>query len=181
MYVAATMTCAAAFASFAWGVLRFFRRSSAPTALTRVTAVAGLFFGAWHILAIAGASSTPGRIAAGIAAHTVAMALFWSAIHACRTRPLTAIFEPDVPARLVEEGVYRYMRHPFYTAYSIFWFGGWMATESRIALLSVVVMMLIYVRGARAEERKFARSPLAEPYAAYRRRVGAWSPRIKQK
>jgi protein-S-isoprenylcysteine O-methyltransferase Ste14 len=177
MYLAATLTCVAAFSSFGWGVLRFFVKPAGPTARAVVTAALGLFFGAWHMFAIATAATDGWRIALGIAAHAVSGLLFWGAVRACRSRPLTAIFEADLPVRLVESGPYAYVRHPFYTAYTIFWLGGWVASGSIVTLVSVPVMVGIYVYGAREEERKFSRSPVAAEYADYRRRVGAWLPR----
>jgi protein-S-isoprenylcysteine O-methyltransferase Ste14 len=177
MTIAATLTCAAAFSSFGWGVLRFFVKPAGPTPRAVVTAALGLFFGAWHLFAIATATTDAWRLMLGIAAHAVSGLLFWSAVRACRSLPLTAIFEADLPVRLVETGPYAYVRHPFYTAYTIFWLGGWVASGSIVTLISVPVMLGIYVHGAREEERKFARSSIAGEYADYRRRVGAWLPR----
>ena len=92
-----------------------------------------------------------------------------------------AIFEADLPVRLVQSGPYAYVRHPFYSAYTIFWLGGWVASGSMVALLSVPVMLGIYVQGAREEERKFSRSSFAGEYADYRRRVGAWLPHVPRR
>jgi protein-S-isoprenylcysteine O-methyltransferase Ste14 len=177
MSTAATLTCVAAFASFGWGVLRFFVKPAVPSARAIATAALGLFFGGWQVVAIATATTDPWRIGLGIAAHVVSGLLFWSAVRACRSRPLTAIFEADLPVRLVESGPYAYLRHPFYAAYTIFWLGGWVASGSLVTLVSVPVMLGIYVHGAKEEERKFARSSFAGEYADYRRRVGAWLPR----
>lgn len=180
MYFAATITCVAAFSSFGWGVVRFFEKPKGPSPLAIVTAVLGLVFGAAHIHAMATASTDAWRLALGIAAHGASALLFWSAIRACQS-PLTAIFEADLPVRLVATGPYAYVRHPFYCAYTIFWLGGWVASGSLMTLLSVPVMVGIYVYGARQEERKFSRSSLATAYAEYRQRVGAWLPRITRR
>ena len=177
MNVAVTLTCIAAFSSFSWGVLRFFLKPAGPSWRAIVTAALGLFFGGWHMVAIATSTVEPWRMAIGMVAHIVAGAVFWAAVRACEAQPLTAIFEADLPRRLVHTGPYAHVRHPFYSAYTIFWLGGWIASGSLVALISVVVMLVIYVQGAREEERKFARSTLAEEYAAYRERVGAWLPR----
>lgn len=177
MSLAAAAICAAAFASFGWGVLRFFKKPGGPSPLAVVTAALGLAFGIAHIHALATASAGVTRLSIGIAAHIAATLLFWSAIGACES-PLTAIFETDLPVRLIETGPYAYVRHPFYCAYGIFWIGGWVAAASLLTTLSVPVMLGIYIYGAREEERKFARSLLAGEYADYRRRVRAWWPRV---
>jgi protein-S-isoprenylcysteine O-methyltransferase Ste14 len=177
VYIVATLTCIATLTSFGWGVLRFFVKPAGPTWRAVMTAALGLFFGAWQVLAIGTSTTDAWRVALGMAAHTASSLLFWAAVHACKSQPLTAIFEPDLPLRIVQAGPYAYVRHPFYSAYTIFWFGGWVASGSLVALLSVAVMLGIYVHGAKEEERKFSRSPLATEYTGYRQRVGAWLPR----
>ena len=177
MFIVATLTCMATLTSFGWAVLRFFVKPAGPTWRAVMTAALGLFFGAWHVVAIATATTEVWRVALGMTAHAAASLLFWTAVRACRSQPLTAIFEPDLPLRVVEDGPFAYLRHPFYSAYTIFWLGGWVASGSLVALCSVAVMLGIYVHGAREEERKFSRSPVAAEYADYRQRVGAWLPR----
>ena len=170
MHAAAVITSLAAFASFGWGVLRFFRKPSGPSPRALAVAGFGLGFSVWNIVALAHASAAPIFAGAGIAGHVLATLLFWGAIRACQGRPLTAIFETDQPVHLVRRGPYRWMRHPFYTSYTIFWFSGWIASGSTVSLLAALTMLAFYVQGAREEERKFAASPLAQEYAAYRRR-----------
>lgn len=179
MCVAAALTGVVVFASFAWGVLRFFEKPSGASPRAIVTAFFGLVFGVAQIHALA--TTTAGwRVALAIGAHVASAVIFWSAIRACKS-PLTAIFETDLPVRLVDTGPYAYVRHPFYCAYTIFWVGGWVASGSLLATLSVAVMLGIYVHGAREEERKFLRSPLAAAYVDYRRCVGAWLPRFTRR
>lgn len=173
MFLVAAFTCAAVFAGFGWGVLRFFRTAAGPSPRARLVAVLGAGFAAWHVWAIAASTGPAALAAAGAVLHLVAAALFWRAVGAARTRPLTAIFEADLPEVLVERGPFRYLRHPFYASYTLFWIAGALASASIVAAASVVVMLGLYVQGAREEEAKFARSPLAADYASYRRRVGA--------
>jgi protein-S-isoprenylcysteine O-methyltransferase Ste14 len=170
MHAAAVLTSLAAFASFGWGVVRFFRKPSGPSARALAVAGLGLGFSVWNVVALAHSSAAPGLIAAGTAGHVLATLLFWSAIRACQGTPLTAIFEADVPVRVVSGGPYRWMRHPFYTSYTLFWFSGWIASGSAVSLAGALAMLAFYVQGAREEERKFAASSLKAQYDAYRRR-----------
>ena len=178
MHLASALTCLTAFSSFSWGAVRFFTKPSGLTRRAGATASLGVFFAGWHVYAIATAATSPWRAALGMIAHALAAAIFWTAVRACQSQPLTAIFEDDLPVRLVRRGPYAYVRHPFYTAYTIFWLGGWVASDSLVTLLSVAAMLAIYVRGAMEEERKFSRSALAREYAAYRTRVRAWRPAV---
>jgi protein-S-isoprenylcysteine O-methyltransferase Ste14 len=177
MNIVAAFTCASAFSSFGWGILYFFAKPSGRTWRAAAVALLGLFFGGCQMYAIATSTLHPWRVAVGVFAHLASTTIFWSAVWTCRRHRLTAIFETDLPVELVDNGPYRCVRHPIYAAYTIFWLGGWVASGSSVTLLSVVVMTAIYAVGARAEERKFMRSPLAAQYAAYQQRVGRWFPK----
>jgi len=180
MSIAAAIVCLSAFASFGWGVLSFFKKPAGPSRRAMMTAALGVFFGVWQIYEMATATSEAWRVVIGIAAHAASAWLFWSAVKACQSG-LTAIFEADLPIRLVDGGPYAYVRHPFYCSYAIFWLAGWITSGSVVGLLSVLVMAGIYVEGAIEEERKFARSALATRYADYRQRVGACLPRLRRR
>lgn len=168
--------------SFVWAIRRFFRTEGAPrtgmraiAALGAVSAVAQCGTLLWRCL-----SPVPftGAQVVGLALFGVALALFWSAVHANRARPLTLAFTDDTPEHLVVRGPYRYIRHPFYAAYLSAWLAGAFTAHEPALLLSVLVMGTLYAQAANIEERKFARSPLAAAYAAYRRHTGAFCPRL---
>jgi len=179
MNATALLLWVSAFSSFGWGVLRFFRRSAGLTVHTAVVAVLGLVSGAWHVAAIATSGVGPLPFGAGSLLLGISTATFWWAVSACDSRRLTAIFENDVPLHLVQHGPYRYIRHPFYASYSMFWLAGWIASGSTLALVSAAIMLGIYQDAIRQEERKFASSTLALQYADYRRRVGMLIPRLR--
>lgn len=105
-------------------------------------------------------------------------ALFVAAIQASREARLHFAFTPENPHGLVETGPYRFVRHPFYVSYIIFWAGWALATWSVWSLISVAILIALYVIAARNEEQKFARTALAAQYAAYSRRTGFFWPRL---
>ncbi len=76
---------------------------------------------------------------------------------------------PDAaPARLVTSGLYRYVRHPLYTAgLMILWFTPHVSRN----LFTLFVMFTLYIiTGAYFEERKLLRE-FGQAYAAYRART----------
>ena len=101
------------------------------------------------------------------------LGLFWWAIQTNSTARLSAAFSDDLPAHLVEDGPYRFIRHPFYSSYVLAWSAGTVATARWWLLLTVAVMVIIYWKAAAIEEEKFSRSALAEEYQKYRERT-AW-------
>jgi protein-S-isoprenylcysteine O-methyltransferase Ste14 len=168
-----------AFASFGWGMLRFFQKSHGFTWQTAMVGALGLGFGVWHFFVVCESRRSGMLVLAGIGLLSMSVALFWSTVCAHDSGAPTAIFEKDVPVRLVCHGPYRFIRHQFYAAYTMFWFAGWLLSGSSAGLLSASVMLAIYVAAMRQEERKFDASPLAAAYAEYRRRAGAFFPRLQ--
>jgi len=178
MRITATITCLLSFAGVSWGALRFFTKPSGLTKRAAVVGGLGAFFGIWTVAATWQSTSPWGQLLAATILHLASSLLFWSAVRACRSVPLTAIFEPDPPVRIILTGPYRYMRHPFYLSYAVFWASGWIASPSWVSFAGVAVMLAIYLRAARNEERKFATSSLAGDYREYRRQVRGMLPRL---
>ena len=160
--------------SFTWGMRRFFVQPSGSTAGMKIISACGIAFSAMHLFAILTPNSvTPERGWVGALLYLWSLGLFWWAIQTNSAARLSAAFSPDLPVHLVEDGPYRFMRHPFYCSYVLAWFAGTIATGKWWLIPSVAVMLAIYWRAARVEEEKFSRSSLAEEYQRYRART-AW-------
>ncbi|HEY9011711.1 MAG TPA: isoprenylcysteine carboxylmethyltransferase family protein, partial [Devosia sp.] len=114
----------------------------------------------------------------GIALQLLSFALFWAAIRASRAGRLRLAFDPGNPRSFVNEGPYRFVRHPFYVSYIILWGGFAIATWSALAIVPFLVMLAVYIYAARDEERKFGLTDMADDYAGYRRRTGMFIPRL---
>ena len=115
---------------------------------------------------------------AGLLFEAGGMALFFAAIRASRAAALKMAFDRENPHGLVTQGPYRYLRHPFYTSYLIFWIGWAIATWSLWSVIPLAVITVIYVLAALGEERKFSRTAMAADYADYRRKTGFFWPRL---
>jgi len=77
-----------------------------------------------------------------------------------------------VPGAVMEDGPYRWLRHPFYLAYMLAFGAMAMALCSRVGSIVALVNVALFVGMTLHDEATLARSPLAGAYAAYRRRVG---------
>ena len=115
---------------------------------------------------------------AGLAVQLFSVCIFYAAIMASRKARLRFVFDPAHPHSLVEEGPYRLVRHPFYLSYLIFWFGWALATWSALAAPFVILLVWLYIKAARFEERNFEASPLSPDYAAYKTRTGFFLPKL---
>jgi len=168
----------ATFGSIVWGVLKFFIPPSRYTGKAAALSVVALAGFANQLAATWSAPHDPVRGTLALVSYIASMVLFWSAVHACAKRPLTAIYESDTPVRIVVNAPYSLIRHPFYTSYSLFWIAGLVGSGAWSTAATAATMIAVYVNAARAEEAKFAASPLAAAYADYRRRVGFFFPRV---
>ena len=114
----------------------------------------------------------------GFGLQMASSALFWWAIAASRAARLRFAFAEERPDSLVTSGPYRYLRHPFYASYVLFWAGWSLATWSVWALVPLAGLVTVYVVAARDEEKKFAATAMAGDYLAYRRRAGLMWPKV---
>jgi hypothetical protein len=82
--------------------------------------------------------------------------------------------------KLVTTGIYRYIRHPQYVGFILITLGlnVWWLTIITLALWPVVVV--VYYKLAKREE-KDAEEEFGEEYLKYKRRVPGWIPRIGKK
>jgi protein-S-isoprenylcysteine O-methyltransferase Ste14 len=106
------------------------------------------------------------------------VALFFITISASRNARLRMAFDEGDPRGLVQQGPYRYVRHPFYVSYIIFFSGLALATWALIALVPFIVLVVLYVLAARMEERLFAGTEMAGAYEAYRQQTGFFFPKL---
>jgi protein-S-isoprenylcysteine O-methyltransferase Ste14 len=167
------------FASFIWAMKYHFRTIENVPFGTRVIQVAGGIFMLAHLLALLRANDVTGLAAVvALFLYGASFTLFWICVRINREKPFSLAFSADQPEHLMTRGPYRYIRHPFYVAYSLGWIAGIVGAGQPWLLLSMLVMGAIYYHAAITEERKFESGELAADYADYRRRAGMFLPRL---
>ncbi len=118
------------------------------------------------------------QIGGGIALLLLSKGLFWWARAANRARPLSLAFQSDLPQHLNRQGPYRYIRHPFYTAYLLTFIANYVLTLNPLLILVIVIEAAIYAAAARFEEKKFASTGLSGEYEKFRKEAGMFWPKI---
>lgn len=125
-----------------------------------------LYRSQWHSLALALCGACLLLVAAGCGyAGTVSLG-----------KSPTPLPTPSAGARLVQTGIYGYIRHPLYTAVSCASLGWALVWGSWPALLAALALVPFLDAKARREER-WLRERFPE-YSAYERRVRRFIPRV---
>ena len=167
----------ASLGSFSWGMRRFFFKPSGDNAGMKLIRACSSSFALIHIVAIIVSQDvSPRQVFLAAIFYGSALALFFWAIRTHGERRLSAVFSPDSPQHLVNWGPYRFVRHPFYSAYLLTWIAGFMATGRWWLLPTIVVMVAVYHHASQIEEEKFASSTLAAEYRLYRQSTGRFFP-----
>lgn len=109
---------------------------------------------------------------------TAAALIFHRALNAIARKNLGLAFSGIVPSEVVRRGPYRVIRHPLYTAYSVFWISCALLSSSWPAGVLAAAIIGLYIGAARSEEADIMRSPLGVSYARYRRSTGMIFPRL---
>jgi protein-S-isoprenylcysteine O-methyltransferase Ste14 len=82
---------------------------------------------------------------------------------------------------LITSGAYGLVRHPIYTGAFLIWFGLAAAyTSGAVLVLTLIYVIPAYLVNIRGEERMMA-SRYGDEYQEYKRRVGAFMPRLRGK
>jgi protein-S-isoprenylcysteine O-methyltransferase Ste14 len=111
----------------------------------------------------------------GLAVSFLFFAIFLSAKVTLGTS-YSPCFESYVPRDFVQEGIYKFIRHPIYVANVGLLIGFFIATGSAVLLVNAVVLALYYGYSAKQEDKVL---PTHLPgYAEYMKRTNAFFPKI---
>jgi protein-S-isoprenylcysteine O-methyltransferase Ste14 len=164
--------------AFAWGLRGHFAAGKTPGGVYVINALsvastAVFLFSVWK-------TDVPDwRRAAGLCLHLLAIALFvWAILATRQNRPALA-FAGKRPDHLFSWGPYAYIRHPFYTAYLLFWLGCVVATSSLLMVVLFVALVATYTLAALGEERNFMRSSMRDEYERFRNATGFFWPKFR--
>lgn len=102
-----------------------------------------------------------------LAMIAVAIALYVLAVRASHGRGFWRAFSTRTPTDVVNTGIYKFLRHPFYVSYMMYWLS-WCAANSYhvMSLLIAALMVCVYVAAALKEERLLT-SNFGERYTRY--------------
>lgn len=171
-------SAAAAIIYFAMGLTTYFARPRHRPAWVRVIHTLGTTLSLVQlVLVLVLAPRGDVWASIGIVMYTAAVTVFLSAIESARrTRLQRAFIDEPMPDRLITDGPYRWVRHPFYLGYILGALAAPIAIDSLALAVIAVIMIAISVAAAIREERVWLESTHGEAYRAYRAKTGMFVP-----
>lgn len=114
----------------------------------------------------------------GLALQIASIGLFFAAIRASRGAGFGVAFGGEDSDRICTQGPYRYVRHPFYTSYMMFWIGCLLISPTMVLVGAVVAITAMYFLAASREESYLLSTPAGAVYSEYQSRTGRFLPRL---
>jgi len=166
----------ACFLGFSWGTLRHFRSiGPMPRGMKLIGAISIFAMAAFTWFVYSAPLSELWPIASMLLIGS--LALFIWTVRTTRDASLALAFAGAQSPRLLTNGPFHYVRHPFYTSYLVFWLATFVATLSSISLLGFIVLLVCYVVAAREEEHLMSSGRFAAEYDSYIFKTGMFLPR----
>jgi protein-S-isoprenylcysteine O-methyltransferase Ste14 len=112
----------------------------------------------------------------GIVLQSASVFLFGWCIGTSGKRSLSLAFGENSSKKLLTEGPYSVVRHPFYTSYIIFWIGGVAVAYSVFTIASALMMIVIYFYASRGEDKVLAKV-FANEFPKWHKNTGTFFPK----
>lgn len=169
----------AAITFFAVGLTGYFERTRRPWWVLMVHYVSMVF----AMLQTAGVIFLKPRSDAfaviGTVMFTISIAMYLSAIEAARrTRLQRSFIDHPLPDRLITDGPFRWVRHPFGTGYLFGALAAPIAMDDLRMFLIALPLVAVTFAAAMREERVWLSSARGDDYRAYRQRTRMFIPFI---
>jgi protein-S-isoprenylcysteine O-methyltransferase Ste14 len=169
--------------SFLWAAFFFFERPSKKTGkflAINLTGIVVIFNSLWQIYKVAFEEIYILFLATFVL--MISFFIFWSTIRVCRNFNMKFAFfgQKSSLQAIVKNGTYNFIRHPFYTSYSLTWIAVLMVSRDWLSFILIVLICLQYYLAALEEEKSILVSNLAEDYNLYMSRTGRFFPLFKK-
>ncbi|MEZ5491306.1 MAG: isoprenylcysteine carboxylmethyltransferase family protein [Gammaproteobacteria bacterium] len=112
-----------------------------------------------------------------IGAYLLALFIFFWAIETAKE--LEFAFSDNV-GRLITNGPFKLVRHPFYTSYIAVWVTSTLLFSSSIQWITLIGLILFYATSARKEEKLILNSRHANQYSRMKKEIGMFFPKATQ-
>jgi len=113
----------------------------------------------------------------GIVLSLISLLVYWLSVKSLNGYKLAAIHGNIDNNKIFAKGIYKYIRHPFYTSYLICYIGVGLCLPNPLVVLVSCILFVVYVYAALKEEKGFLRSELKHEYIEYKKNSGMFLPK----
>lgn len=114
--------------------------------------------------------------ALGVAMHATSVFIFGWSVGTSGKKNLGLALNDSSSKKLITDGPYALVRHPFYTCYIVFWFGNVAIVFSPFTILPALALAILYFFTSRREDRVLAKL-FEEEYPGWHANTGAFFPK----
>jgi protein-S-isoprenylcysteine O-methyltransferase Ste14 len=176
-------TSAATVAFFCIGLTSYFERRSDRPGWVRLLHDTGALLALAQLMGVVlFEPRADWLVFAGLGLYMGAMLVFLSAIETARSMRMQRSFvDRPLPERLLTDGPFGWVRHPFYAGYMMGAVAPCVAIAHPALVVIALLMIAMVVNAAFREERVWLSSPRAEAYRQYQQRTGMFVPRLHRR
>ncbi|MBY0554700.1 hypothetical protein K2P97_09235 [bacterium] len=117
-------------------------------------------------------------IVAAMLMCVTSLCLFWISARHIHGNNFQAIFDYQKPHLHLHTGPYKYIRHPFYTAYILCYLSLIVSLPSKLLTLIIFLIAGYYYWAAKKEESSFLESSFSDSYKNYIKNTGMFFPKF---
>ncbi|MDE2403624.1 MAG: isoprenylcysteine carboxylmethyltransferase family protein [Sphingomonadales bacterium] len=112
----------------------------------------------------------------GVALQALSLFLFGWAVGTSGRKNLGLALNDNASRKLITDGPYALVRHPFYTSYIVFWIGGVAVASSIFTTASALALIALYFFTSRREDNALA-GLFQDEFPAWYAATGAFFPK----
>lgn len=166
-------------------LLTFFRFSRARQSFDDARVPPGMallaalsIFSLFAITVLAFYAATPITVAIAIIGMIISNYVFIQSLSALSGTRLKIAFDPQLPTKVVNGGIYARIRHPMYTAYILFWISYAVGSADWRSAPLAILIVSTYTFLALSEERRMLASANKDSYLHLKSHTGMFWPKI---
>lgn len=166
------------FGWFGYARRHFAEGGTEPIGMTvvKLTFLVGLGLNLWLFFSLPGIPAVFRLL--GLVTTLSAATIFHFAARASKLAKLHVAFSDTTGKTLVSSGIYRFVRHPFYLSYIIYWLSWCISLFFSLQPVALLVFLLaLYALSIRVEEKHLERN-FGDEYREYRKRTSLLVPRL---
>ncbi|MBC2668154.1 methyltransferase family protein [Novosphingobium piscinae] len=156
------------------GIWHFGGKQKSGTAVVSIASVVGFVA---MLTALWSAEGFTFTVIPGLVLQLGSAFLFGWSVGTSGQRTLSLAYSPNCSPRLVTEGPYAVVRHPFYTSYILYWLGNALVAPTPYTIGSAATLVLIYLHASRGEDA-FLTQRFGDEFVQWQRRTGAFFPKL---